>query len=439
MTRFRLEAAIARWLTPARVRLYPATAAVVVLGGYLVSISLGEGPTDAAGAIVGADFSAFYWAGTELREGQPHGLYDIEAEAEFLARLIAPATSEDGEVHAFVSPPYWALFFAPLSALPYLGALALFWLLSLGLLLTNVALLRRALPALRRVPLGRAVLSAALFFPVLFSFLDGQTSMVVLLPLVLAFAALRRERDFAAGLALGLLAVKPQLALGLVLVLLAARRARALAGAAVTAGAWLVVGWMFLPQAMADYAALAPELFEFLRRDDYYTWGQLSAYGFATLLLDPLSHTAGTVAGLGATLALSALVVGTWLRTPWAPGTRRWDLTMAASITLGLVASPHLFLYDASLLVLPLAIVVAWVGPPDPRPVAPGAAPPPLLDGGPVLSATGVLWAALFVGPYLTSALQDAMRAASIPAVVVQLPTLAILYFAWRVHGAAER
>ena len=39
----RLEAWIARWLTPVRARLYPATAMVVVLSGYIVSISAGTG------------------------------------------------------------------------------------------------------------------------------------------------------------------------------------------------------------------------------------------------------------------------------------------------------------------------------------------------------------------------------------------------------------
>lgn len=430
-----IEVRVASWLTPARARIYPATAALVVVLGYLVSVVIGEGRTDAAGAIEGADFSAFYWAGTALREGT-HGLYDIEAEAEFLSSLIAPATNEKGEVHAFVSPPYWALVFAPLSLLPYRAALVVFWALCAAMLVANAALLRRALPALRAVSLARTVGTALLFFPVLFAFLDGQTSMIVLAPLVLAFAALRRERDLWAGLALGLLAVKPQLALGLVVVALAARRWRVLLGAAISAGAWLAVGWTLLPDAMRDYAELAPELFEFLRRDDYYTWGQLSAYGFATLLLDPLSHAAGTVAAWGAVLALCLVNAVTWWRAPWAPGTRRWDLTMASSIAIGLVASPHLFLYDASLLLLPLGIVVAWLGtvPRD------GNGPPaPLLDGGPVLVATGALWVALFAGPFLTSALQDALRAASIPAVVVQLPTLAILYWAWRVRGAANR
>ena len=80
-------------------------------------------------------------------------------------------------------------------------------------------------------------------------------------------------------------------------------------------------------------------------------------------------------------------------------------------------------------LVLPLAIVVAWLR---------KNASDPLLDGGPVLTSTGVLWVALFAGPYVTATLQQVLRAGTVPPVVVQLPTLAILYFAWRVYGAAQ-
>lgn len=421
-----LERRIAAWLTPQRVRLYPATAIVVVLVGYVVSISIGVGPTDAAGAIIGADFSAFYWAGTALREGADH-LYDMDAESELLAALIAPAPY-DGEVHAFVSPPYWALFFAPFARLPYLVALAAFSTLSALLLALNVALLRHAL-GLDRIPLGRALLWALCFYPVPFAFLDGQTSMVVLFPLVLAYVALRRGKDFAAGLAIGLLAVKPQLAVCLGLVILGGRRWQALLGAAISGGACVALGWWLLPDAMREYAEVAPQLFVFLRDESYQQWGQLSIVGLGTLLLDPLSMTAGSILGYGLAIALALVILVENVRAEWKPGTRAWDLRIAASVLAGLVATPHLFLYDASLFLLPLAIVVAWLGSKDETQV---------LDGGRVLAAVGILWVALFAGPYLTDAIQDALVAMSLPPVVVQLPTLAILWLAWRLRDQAR-
>ena len=424
----------AAFVTAERARTYSALVVLVILGGYLVSIGLGPrhtgGFTDLAGALIGADFSAFYWAGHAVTHGGAEQLYDIEAQAAFLDALRAPAPSS-AEVHAFVSPPYWALFFGPFGALPYPAALAAFWALSFALLGLNVRALSAELPALDALgPPGRRMALAIGFFPCLFSFLNGQTSMLLLTPLTLFFVLLRRGEDLWAGLVLGLLAVKPQLAFGPVLLLLGAGRWRALSGAALSASAWLALGTALLPQAMADYVAVAPELFAFLRQEDYETWGQTSLYGFVTLLLDPVWHDGGTWLGNGAIALSAAALLRAAHRLPWAPGSARWDLSMAALLGLGLLASPHLFLYDVSLFLLPLGIVTARLA---------GERDDALLDGGPVLAVTALLAAGVFVGPYLTLGVQNVLGAAHLPRCVPQLCTLAMLAFVVQVARRAER
>jgi hypothetical protein len=185
-----------------------------------------------------------------------------------------------------------------------------------------------------------------------------------------------------------------------------------------------------MPQAMAEYLVVAPELFEFLRSEDYQTWGQTSLYGLATLFLDPLSHTAGSIVGnVVVGLATLANLVFVY-RMPWKPGTARWDLGMAAALGLGFISSPHLFLYDASLFALPLAIVVARLG---------GEKEGQLLDGGPVLVATGLLAASLFFGPYLTLWVQNTLHDADLPRVALQVCSLAMLWFVVRLRQRAER
>lgn len=429
-----LEGRLAAFLTPIRARTYSMLMAAVIFSGYVVSISAGPvtqgGFTDLAGAIVGADFSAFYWAGHAVLHGQADALYDIEAQAEFLNALIAPAEGR-GEVHAFVSPPYWALFFVPFGALPYPVALTAFWALSLGALFGIARALQNELTELEALgSTPRLVALSLCFFPVLFSFLNGQTSMLLLAPITGTFVLLRRRDDFMAGLVLGLLAIKPQIAMGPVVILIAARRWRALLGAAVSASGWLVLGLVLMPQAMAEYLVVAPELFEFLRSEDYQTWGQTSLYGLATLFLDPLSHTAGSIVGnVVVGLATLANLVFVY-RMPWKPGTARWDLGMAAALGLGFISSPHLFLYDASLFALPLAIVVARLG---------GEKEGQLLDGGPVLVATGLLAASLFFGPYLTLWVQNTLHDADLPRVALQVCSLAMLWFVVRLRQRAER
>lgn len=429
-----LERRLASFITPDRARIYSMLMVAVIFGGYLVSIGIGPlrsgGFTDAAGAVIGADYSAFYWAGHAVVHGRVDSLYDIEAQAEFLDVLIAPATDR-GEVHAFVSPPYWALFFAPFGAMPYPVALTAFWLLSALLLVGMVRVLRAELPQLEALgSTARATALGLCFFPVLFSFLNGQTSMLLLAVWVGFFVLLRRGDDFTAGLVLGLLAVKPQIAFGPTLMLLAARRWRGLLGAALGASIWLIIGIVVMPGAMAEYLVVAPELFEFLRSDDYQTWGQTSLYGFGTLLLDPISHRLGGLVG-NAFLVL-AVVTNMVLvhRTPWTPGTPRWDLMMAGALTLGLLSSPHLFLYDVSLLALPLAILVARLD---------GECEGALLDGGPVLVASAVMAATVFFGPYLTLLEQNTMRDLGLPRMALQICSIAMLFFALRVWQRAFR
>ena len=62
-----------------------------------------------------------------------------------------------------------------------------------------------------------------------------------------------------------------------------------------------------------------------------------------------------------------------------------------------------------------------------------------LLDGGPVLVATALMAASLFVGPYLTSFVQDALAADHLPRIALQLCTLAMLLFVVRVHQRANQ
>jgi hypothetical protein len=425
---------IAAFVTPARARTYSALMVVVVLGGYLVSIGAGPfrtgGFTDLAGAVIGADFTAFYWAGHAVVHGRVEQLYDIDAELAFLDALRAPAPSL-AEVHAFVSPPYWALFFAPLGALPYPAALALFWALSFALLWLNVRAISAELPELEALgtPARRVALAIG-FFPCLFSFLNGQTSMLLLTPLTLTFVLLRRREDFWAGIVLGLLAIKPQIAFGPAVILLFSGRFRALAGAALSASVWLALGLFLMPGAMADYVVLAPELFEFLRQDDYQTWGQTSLYGLVTLLLDPIWHDGATWIGNAMVLLAAGANAIFARRLPWSPGSRRWDLSIAAMLALGLLSSPHLFLYDVSLMLLPLAIVVARLH---------GEKEGALLDGGPVLAATAVMAATVFFGPYLTLGIHNLLSSHDLPRVALQICTLGMLWFVIEVHSRAAR
>jgi hypothetical protein len=154
------------------------------------------------------DFHVLWSAARFLQQGVPAEVYDL---------AVFDAFREgQGDAHfshlPFLYPPCAALLLLPLGALPYGTALLAWSLLSLGLYLAAMAWvarpLRLAVPAALVAPAGVACLLA------------GQTGLL-LGALVLLGAGLLQRRPLLAGIAFGLMAFKPQLALlpGLALLL----------------------------------------------------------------------------------------------------------------------------------------------------------------------------------------------------------------------------
>lgn len=168
------------------------------------------------------DFTAFWAAGRLALEGAPALAWDWAAHR---------AAELEGLGHDFRGwlpwhyPPPFQLLLAPLAALPLWPAMALWAGATLALLLWTAA---RILPG----PLAPgAVLAAA---PTAMVLVNGQTGAFLAALLGLGLLGLER-RPAAAGLPLGLLVIKPQLALGVPVALVAGRRWRALAAAALAA------------------------------------------------------------------------------------------------------------------------------------------------------------------------------------------------------------
>jgi hypothetical protein len=209
------------WLTPLRVRLYGGGLAAAVWVTWVASQAAGEGLLDHAGRIAGTDFVAFYTAGRFVGSGRGAELYDFDAQTAFQDSLGARA--ERPILFPYVNPPYAALLYAPYARLGYMAAYAAWLATGLACLTVALWLLRRELGAGGH-SLRRWLLAALAFFPTIVWAMHGQNSPLSLLLLAGAFVALRRRRDGIAGAVLGCLAYKPQLALGAVVALAAARR-----------------------------------------------------------------------------------------------------------------------------------------------------------------------------------------------------------------------
>src|SRR5205814_821596 len=88
---------------------------------WLVSLATGPGLHDRAGNVKGGDFVLFYAAGRIVAAHQADHLYDPDLEE----RIEYGLTGEWSGRHGLINPPFFALLFVPLAALPYLPAFAL--------------------------------------------------------------------------------------------------------------------------------------------------------------------------------------------------------------------------------------------------------------------------------------------------------------------------
>ncbi len=417
-------AALARACTPQRARGYPRLMAGVALVLGVVNFAGGEGWLDRAGHVIGPDFLAFYTGAQLARAGRADAFYDFDTQLEIQQRALAPQSVD--ELNPFISPPHAALLYLPFGLGDYGVGLAAWWTVQGLALVLAAAWLARALPRLRKRGVAWTCLATLLFFPTWSWIFYGQATAWIGVIYAGTFVLLRQGRDFWAGLLLGCLAFKPQLALLAALVLVTKGRWAALAGGAVSAAGWVGLGALLWPEATRAYLALAPRLTELLRFEGYPTWGIHSWFGFAALLLDGVSRPAANA--LAALLAGATVVAALlwWRRTPWEPGARRWDLGWAATWALGLLVSPHLFVYDLTLLLVPAAILWQHEAGRSDR----------VLDGGRMLAWTALVWGVCFLGSYLTQAQLAVSGRLGLP-LAVQLSTPVIVAAAWTLLRAA--
>jgi hypothetical protein len=315
------------------------------------------GGSDLISAMRGADFVQFYTQGRIALSGDGAALYDVTAQHALQAELV-PASSESYYIPVY--PPQTALAFAVFAVWPFKVA-AILWTL------TIIATYGWAVWVARRgsgdaFPDTRFVVAAAAAFPPFWSLVvHGQTTVFPLVGFTLGWLALERRQPFLAGLAFGLMAVKPQFGLVLALVVLSCRDWRMLAGGVVSLflQAASVVA-VFGSVVMVDYARVVRRLPE------------LNA------LLEPRPYEMHSMT------AVTGLLPG-WLGTPvWfvlatvvvVLTVRVWRTTAEAAVRVGVLVvatvlvSPHVIVYDATVLALPVLWLGGWIrSRPDRNPV----------------------------------------------------------------------
>lgn len=136
------------------------------------------------------DFISFYSAGSIIRSGQRHSLYDYATELREQQKFTTHS-----EPLMFLHPAFEALLYAPLGSLGFDRAFTVWRFLNLGILALTLWQLRS--PLRQADPLAVAMMG---FFPVVTTLVSGQHAFWVLLPSTLGYLEFHRRQELKAGL-----------------------------------------------------------------------------------------------------------------------------------------------------------------------------------------------------------------------------------------------
>lgn len=293
-----------------------------------------------------ADFTIDYSAALLIREGHASAIYHRQELGPLMLRLSDDAI--DPRL-PFDAPLALALPYLPLTFLPLELAFHLWQAITVGLLLLPLVLLARWLPVSRHAIL--VGLLAVLAFPASWALLtEGQSSAMLLLGAALLIGAWRGNLWLLGSIGGGLLAMKPHYLPVYLILLLAARRWRALGGAV---GGSLIVGMS--PLLAGGIAGMTAMVWSALDAGQGVIRYNESLIG----TLAPLLHGSwATYVGFAIwALVLIALTWAAVIRPTAKTTAVKTELTVAAAMTsAGLLVAPHALPYDLVLLAVP-----AWL------------------------------------------------------------------------------
>jgi hypothetical protein len=345
----------ASWLTPRRLRAQAIVLALCTWAVFAFDFSA-PGFFDRAGNIKFQDFLPLYVSARTIAQNRSpdfyhNELYDQSAVAAEVQTITgAPATLRVPNLYG----PQVGLAFVPLARLSFPEAARIWVTLSLLGYIVCVWLIWKSCPALH--PHSTIVAISAFAFPPLFHFFArGQTSVLSLACFTAAYFAFRAQRNWLAGIALGLLVFKPQFLVAIPLVLLLAGTWKAFVALVLSATAQLTLTWIYFGSAvMRSYfetlwhvsswistaeLSLAPIQMHSLR--SFWTllipWPQLA---FALYIFT--------------SLAVVVIAAAAW-RSAAHLSLRFSALTLAA-----VLVNPHLFVYDLLVLAPALLLLVDW-------------------------------------------------------------------------------
>jgi hypothetical protein len=342
------------------------------LGVFLLTIVIGNhfvsSDKSVTREMLGHDFLAFYTAGSFVRQGRTRELYHLDSVKDFEQVTAHAAGLEVGKSFGpWWNPPFYALVFEPLAALPYGRALDVWRWISLAAVAGAIGMLcwvvyRASLSTCWQqwmlVPLLVVV-----SMPLIQALSHGQNTFTSLLLLTSAVVLWRSQRKFLAGCLCGLLFYKPQLGAVVAAVMVLDLGWAALGGLCLTGTVLLLTTLLAMPGSLGDWLHQLPANVRWMQVEHAYLWERhVTLKAFWRLLLQ------GREAG-EATLLVNLLTWGSQLAIAgslaWAAfsgrgesfsRTIRRDRLIAATIISMPLLMPFYFDYDLLLLAVPATL-----------------------------------------------------------------------------------
>jgi len=339
----------ASWITAKRLRAHGRILALCLWSVYPWNMAT-PGLLDRAGNLKGTDFLHFYTLGSLALAHGGADLYNSQSQSAIAAARVPSAA---GIYYLPLYPPQVSLFFAPFAKLSYSWALILWLALSSLIYGLCCHAVWRNCPNLHNQKL--TVLILALALPAFWHLIAwGQTSAIALACFTLAFLAFRAQREFLAGLALGCIIFKPQLAVAAAIVFLFTLRWRVIVGALLSSVTQLMAAWLYYgPDPLREWIHIllkVPKQLSLLEPRLYQTH---SLRTFWSMLI-PWSSVSVVLYLISAVL-VSALAVVTWRS--------RLDLSLRFSALLlaTVLLAPHLTVYDLVILAPAFLLLSGWI------------------------------------------------------------------------------
>jgi Glycosyltransferase family 87 len=324
-----------------------------LLGSALFAVTLiayawtidwsGAIPRDGTTLAVGRDFLNLWMFGRAAGSADPGQFYDLNAYQQAIRDLLGMELN--GQNWSY--PPSIILLAAPFGQMSYLAALACWTLLGVAVFIAVG----------RKYVIDWRILIPVVLSPAaLFCLISGQSSFLVTAILMAIFALLDRK-PVAAGLLIGLLTIKPQLAILFPFMLMASGRWRVFIAAAVTTLALVgVTAAVFGGQVWIDFISKGLPVQGLVLSDPE----RIATPFFPTVFMNLRGLDLGYAAAMSAQLIFSAFALSAVI---WAFRFRRnADPSLLLALFLGcsVSASPYLLAYD--LLPLTFAAVVLLAG-----------------------------------------------------------------------------